>query len=515
MKKIKNLPESSFLLLLFGFFSFAFLAAAPLMPDRAEIFSGLIRIVSQSSKISTNYFAVGGYAATFLNMGLVGVLMVAMFAIFGAKPNNASTLAFILTLGFCSWGINILNMWPSIFGVILYGKLHKEKLSGLVHAMLFSTGLAPLISELLLRYPNVDTIGFNWLGLILALLVGGFVGFSLPTGLANSPKIHKGFTLYSAALPVGMTAFFLNAALFKTTGFDLPEVADTLNVTAPVICNVFCILLFGSCIVAARLMGCTMKAYWRLLTDDKTIWDFSSYYGKHVFLMNVGVFGLFILGYYNLIGAPFNGVTFGNVICMLATCNSGSHPGNVWPIMLGYFLAHLLFGAFSYLIGGNYTTAINSQSLIVGLCYANGLSPIADKYGWKQGVIAAFLHYLLVTTVPNLHGGFCLYNGGFTAALVCIFLLPKLEKYCQLKQPSRQRKSEDGHYDGKFKGPNPVHMGPVHEIAHDASVLVHQAGELVHHAGDIMHHAGEEFHHSVEHRAKKHTEEKQEDAKTK
>ena len=86
MKKIKNLPESSFLLLLFGFFSFAFLAAAPLMPDRAEIFSGLIRIVSQSSKISTNYFAVGGYAATFLNMGLVGVLMVAMFAIFGANP---------------------------------------------------------------------------------------------------------------------------------------------------------------------------------------------------------------------------------------------------------------------------------------------------------------------------------------------------------------------------------------------------------------------------------------------
>ena len=96
------------------------------------------------------------------------------------------------------------------------------------------------------------------------------------------------------------------------------------------------------------------------------------------------------------------------------------------------------------------------------------------------GVIAAFLHYLLVTSVPNLHGGFCLYNGGFTAALVCIFLLPKLERYCQLKEPVRQRKSEDGHYDGKYKGPNPVRMGPVHEIVHDA-------GELMHHAGDLIH----------------------------
>ena len=491
MKKMHSLPERYFLEIFFACFAGFFLLAAFFMPDRVNMFVGLWKIMTQPCKAPTNYFAIGGLAATFLNMGLVGLICVALFVGFGVKVNNVSTLAFILTTSFGSWGINILNMWPGIFGVILYGKVHKEKLSTLVHAMLFSTGLAPLISELLFRYPHAQTVGFNWLGLFLALLVGGFVGFSLPVGLANSPKIHKGFTLYSAALPVGMTAFFLNAALFKTVGFELPELADTLSVTAPVICNVFCLLLFGTCIVVARLMGCTMKAYWRLLTDDKTIWDFSSYYGKHVFLMNVGVFGLFILAYYNLIGAPFNGVTFGIVICMLATCNSGSHPGNVWPIMLGYAGANVVLGTISFLIGGNFTTSLNSQSIIVGLCYANGLSPIADKYGWKQGVIAAFLHYLLVTSVPNLHGGFCLYNGGFTAALVCIFLLPKLERYCQLKQPARQRKSEDGHYDGKYKGPNPVRMGPVHEIVHDAGELVHHAGEIVHHMGGHRGHAAD------------------------
>ena len=379
MKKIHSIPERYFLEIFFAVFASFFLAASVLMPDREAMFTGLWKIVSSPCKSPTSYFAIGGLSATFLNMALVGYICLALFVGFKVKVNNVSTLAFILTTSFGSWGINILNMWPSSFGVILYGIRRKEKFSTLVHAMLFSTGMAPLISELLLRYPHPETVGFSFFGTFMALLVGCFIGYFLPVGLANSPKIHKGFTLYSAALPVGMTAFFLNAALFKTTGFELPEVADTLSVTAPVICNVFCILLFGTCIVAARAMGCTMKAYWRLLTDDKTIWDFSSYYGKHVFLMNVGVFGLFILGYYNLIGAPFNGVTFGIVICMLATCNSGSHPGNVWPIMLGYFLAHILFGSFSYLIGGNYTTAINSQSLIVGLCYANGLSPIADK----------------------------------------------------------------------------------------------------------------------------------------
>lgn len=103
-------------------------------------------------------------------------------------------------------------------------------------------------------------------------------------------------------------------------------------------------------------------------------------------------------------------------------------------------------------------------------------------------------------------------RGGFTAALVCIFLLPKLEKYCQLKAPTRRRKSEDGHYDGKFAGPNPVHMGPIHGVVHDAEELVHHAGELVHHAGDIMHHAGEIFHHTVDH---KHHDEDKDHTKTK
>ena len=33
--------------------------------------------------------------------------------------------------------------------------------------------------------------------------------------------------------------------------------------------------------------------------------------------MNAGVFGLFILGYFNLVGAEFNGIIFGSIFCML------------------------------------------------------------------------------------------------------------------------------------------------------------------------------------------------------
>ena len=444
MKKIKNLPEGSFLKLFFAFFTAAFLIAAVCMPDRGTMFSGLWKILITPCKVTTNYFSLGGYAATFLNMGLVGLISLLLFILFKGTPNNVSTLAFVLTLGFGSWGINILNILPTILGVILYGLVKREKLGTLVNAMLFSTGIAPLITELLVRYPGTEVIGFNWLGLGLALLVGFVIGFFLPAGLAHSPKVHKGFDLYSAALPIGMTAFLLNATLYKTMGLDvnaLPLLSD-MKVASAATVNIFCCAVFGLCILFAFLLGCKPKDYWHLLSDPELVTNFSSTYGNAIFLMNVGVFGLFILGYYNLIGASFNGVTFGIIFCMLATCNSGSHPGNVWPIMLGYVVASTVFGWIAPLLGGSFTFQVNAQAIVVGLCYANGLSPIADKYGWRYGFVAAVMHYLLVTSVPALHGGFCLYNGGFTAALICLILVPELERFFRTKEERRLKKIE-------------------------------------------------------------------------
>ena len=436
MKKLNNLSEGSFLKLLFGFLSACFLIAAVCMSDRAQMFTGLWEILSNPSKLSANYFSVGGFAATFLNMGLVGLTCLLLFVVFKGTPNNVSTLGVILTIGFCSWGINILNMWFSIFGVVMYGLVKKEKMGTLVNAMLFSTGIAPLITDLLLRYPNVEAIGFNVPGFFLALGVGFVIGFFLPAGLAHAPKVHKGFDLYSAALPIGMTAFLLNATLFKTLGLDVNQLSasGSMSVASATIVNVFCCVVFGICVVVAFLMGCKPKDYWKLLSDPELVTNFSSTYGNATFLMNVGVYGLFILAYYNLIGASFNGVTFGIIFCMLACCNSGSHPGNVWPIMLGYVVASTVCGWIAPLVGGNFTLSINAQAICVGLCYANGLSPIADKYGWRYGFIAAVLHYLLVTSVPALHGGFCLYNGGFTAALICLILVPELEKFFRTKE---------------------------------------------------------------------------------
>ena len=442
MNKIKNLSESNFLKLFFAFITACFLIAAVCMPDRGEMFSGLWQIISQPSKVSTNYFAVGGYAATFLNMALVAAICLGLYCLPGAVANNASTLAFLLTLGFGSWGINILNVWPTFLGVVLYSLVKKEKVTANVNAMLFSTGIAPLITELMVRYPG-DQVGFTLVGVVLSLVVGVAIGFFLPAGLAFSPKVHKGMDLYSAALPIGMMAFFLQALLYKTQGVALPAApsAETLQVASRLTVNVFCCIVFGACIVLAFLLGCKPKDYWNLLKDPALVNNFSSTYGNATFLMNVGVYGLFILAYYNIVGATFNGVTFGIIFCMLACCNSGSHPGNVWPIMAGYVVSSFVFGWIAKLTGGDFAGAANAQAIMVGLCYANGLSPISDKYGWRYGFAAAVMHYVLVTSVPALHGGYCLYNGGFTAALICLILVPELERFFRTKEERKLAKA--------------------------------------------------------------------------
>lgn len=437
MKKLKDLPESGFLKLFFAFISLCFLVAAVCMPDRGAMLSGLKEIILSPCKVTTNYFSVGGYAGTFLNMGLVAAICTALYCICGVAVNNVSTLAFLLTLGFGSWGINVLNMWPTMLGVAVITLLRKEKLRGSINAMLFTTGIAPLISDLLVRYPGTETVGFNWLGAGVTLAAGLIAGLVVPAGLPHSPKVHKGMDLYSAALPVGMTAFLLNGIFYKVPNVPLPGAVGEMSVESAFTVNIFCGVVFGLCVVLALLLGCTPKDYWMLLKNPDQVSSFSVTYGNATFLMNVGVYGLFILAYYNAIGAPFNGVTFGLIFCMLACCNSGSRPRNVWPIMAGYIVAAFLAGVVAKALGTEFAMAINAQAVVIGLCYASGLSPICDKYGWQYSFIAAMLHYCLVTLVPGLHGGFCLYNGGFTAVFVCIILVPILEKYCKTKEEKR------------------------------------------------------------------------------
>ena len=444
MKEKFRQPEQA-IRLFFWLFAAACLLAAIAMPDRGQMVEGMLRLCTLPYQSANSYFdaANGGFAGTFLNAAIVCAVCAAIYSLPGSKPDGVSVLAYFLTAGFCFWGITVLNIWFCFAGVLIGCLIRKVKFYTQGNVFLFSTGIAPLMTDLLIRYPGAESRGVTLFGAVLTLLVCTVIGLILPAGLAHSPKVHKGYDLYSAAVPVGLTAFFLRAVLYRVLGGTLP---DGVGVGAGdgnwAVCNIFCIAVFVLALVLGLGLGGSFRQYGELLKDSGFGADYGAKYGTGTAILNFAIYGLFIVLYYNLIGAKWNAATLGCVFCMVCCCFKGSHPANVWPIMAGYVAAAFLTKALCAALGTDFTTAINAQAIVIGLCFANGLSPISGRYGWPFGILAGMLHFTLVASVPLLHGGFCLYNGGFTAAFVCMFFIPVFEHFFRTKEERRLAKAE-------------------------------------------------------------------------
>ncbi len=424
--------ESNIIKLFFAMLNVCLFVTSVIMPDRNEIFSGTWRIMLSTVKAPTNVFDIGGFAASFFNTGIVCAVCTGLFFLTKAETNATSVLGFLLTLAFGFWGVNLFNLFFGMVGVLLYCVVKRQKIASQINVMLFSTALAPLYSDLLFRYPDAYNRGFSYVGLALALGIGLIVGSFLPAGLAHSPRIHKGFSIYSAALPLGFMAFFLRVVLYSMPEIEIPPTPVNEHTASFLGANLFCGILFISCVIFGCLLG-GFRPFLRLLRSDGHFVDFRLVYGNGAFLLNVGTYGLFILLVYDLIGAEFNAITLGCVFAMLASCCSGSHVRNVLPLSLGYILISLTLGA----LVKDFELTVNHQTVVIGLCFANCLSPIAGRYGFFHAMLASVLHYLLVWQIPALHGGFLLYNGGFTSGLVCIILVPILEHFFRTKDEKR------------------------------------------------------------------------------
>ena len=265
MKEKMKRPEYAIRLLFGAFTLLALLAAVLTALLCGEGFSGMLNglgaLCIRSGQLTKSFFdaGYGGFSGTFLNVALVCAVCLGLYCLPGAKPDGVSVLAFFLTAGFSFWGITILSVWFSFAGVALYCLVKKKPLGSQANACLFTTGLAPLITELLTRYPSTDSAAAGALtlhGVLLALAVGLFIGFILPAGLAHSPQMHKGYDLYSAAVPIGLTAFFLRALLYKVLTPAPPESAGVgLGDSFPAVSFAFCGAVFALAIVCGLLLG--------------------------------------------------------------------------------------------------------------------------------------------------------------------------------------------------------------------------------------------------------------------
>lgn len=438
------------------FISLFFLASVPIAvwyTKEWDFFHNLWEILTSPCKLVTDYFALGGLGSTLFNAAVCGLL--ANLIIFVSKAHvTATTFAgYMLVVAHGFYGLNFINMWPPFVGVLLFCIVMKRKVADNIHVAFFATALAPFVSEVLFRYsvgafaPTVTRI--NWLGIVVSVVMGIAVGYIVLPLLQGTTAMHRGYNLYKAGLAIGMLGIFIYAFMYNTLGMDAPSETPIDNPSYFAMpyayrgfMNVFFIILFGITLLVGFFMNHRrIGEYRKLIRCTGYGTDFMYKFGMPTCMINIAVYGFAILAYLNLVfvipeifpqlpdGVGFTGPTVGVVFAALTFAADGQHPKNVAPIAVGYALLWIVVVIICGIFNHAIPWTLSTQAYINGLAFATGLCPIAGKYGVRYGIIAGALSATICTVTANMHGGFVLYNGGFTAGLSALILIPLLDFY--------------------------------------------------------------------------------------
>ena len=438
------------------FLSLFFLAAVPIAivyTKEWDFLQNLWRILSSPSRLVTDYFALGGLGSTLFNVAICGLLTNIIIYVCKVQTNATTFAGYLLIIAHGFYGLNFINMWPPFIGVILYCLVMKKRIAKNIHIAFFATALAPFVSELLFRYTisnfNINTPQFTWLGIALAIVCGITIGFAVMPLLPPTTAIHRGFCLYKAGLAIGILGIFIYAFMYSTLGINTPAdmvISNPEYFALPYayrgFMNVFFIALFAITFIIGFFMNQRkMRGYGKLLKCTGYGTDFSDKFGMPLCLINIAIYGLCIIAYMNLIfilpeifpslpeGVGFTGPTVGVVFAALTFAADGQHIRNVFPVVIGYILLFAIVVGICLLAGLEIPWTLSTQAYINGLAFATGLCPIAGKYGIRYGIIAGLLSAIICTVTADMHGGFVLYNGGFTAGLAALVIIPMLDFY--------------------------------------------------------------------------------------
>lgn len=378
-----------------------------------EILSGLAKIVVSPDTLISDYIELGNMGAAFVNSGLL--LLICTFMLFSMKLRltGANLAGLFIIAGFGLFGKNILNVWFPILGVRLYAMYNKERFSHYIVAALFSTALAPVVSEIAFSQLGSPALAIP-IGMASAVLLGFFLA---PVGSALV-NVHQGLCLYNMGFSAGLIATVLISTL-KSYGFK-PQAKMLWSTGNNEVLAAFLIPMFLACIVYGFFInGKSFKGYTDLVKlPGRLITDFLLMTSKGVTLINMGLMGILSTVYIILIGGDLNGPTVGAILTIFGFSAFGKHPLNTFPLVLGIVLA-----SFTKIF------AVNDPSIQLAALFSTALAPIAGEFGIFWGLVAGALHSSLVQYVGVLHGGLNLYNNGFSAGLVAAVLAPIIEAF--------------------------------------------------------------------------------------
>ena len=90
------------------------------------------------------------------------------------------------------------------------------------------------------------------------------------------------------------------------------------------------------------------------------------------------------------------------------------------------------------------TASAVTVMITLGLLFSTTLAPLAGVYGYKLGILAGMLHFILATNVGIIHGGINLYNNGFSCGWVAIIMVPFVESFYKRFEIRKKNKGGTG-----------------------------------------------------------------------
>lgn len=401
-----------FLVLPLVLFFLAFLLDTP-----RNIFRGLYYIIIAPDTLLTDYIAIGGIGATFINVSILALINICFIYKLKLDINGVIIAAFFTLIGFSFLGKNIFNIWPIYLGGYLYSKHQKIEFKSIVITIMFSTALAPVVSELAfgLHVPLL-------IGLPSGIIFGILSGFVITPLSYNMFKIHDGYNLYNIGFTAGILGTILTSFL---RGFGLIiEPKQILSTEYDLFLKIFFTGFFIFFILLGYILNKrSFKGYTQILKiSGRLVSDYTQLVGYGVTYINMGVMGLISIIYIMALGGVFNGPVVGAMLTVFGFSALGKHPKNALPIMAGVFIGGILK-----------IWDINSTLVIIAGLFGTTLAPVAGEFGTIVGLMAGFLHLSVVMNVSVIHGGLNLYNNGFSGGFVAATLVPMISVFKKQK----------------------------------------------------------------------------------
>ncbi|MCL2357655.1 MAG: DUF1576 domain-containing protein [Defluviitaleaceae bacterium] len=392
-----------------GFLFLAFIVAGIIYDSPRGVFEGLLRIFSGSDVLVSDYISIGGFGATLVNVGLVGLLAILALVIAKHEPGGLTMGTHGLAIGFAFFGKNPLNMLPIIVGGFLYAVVSKKPPSQCVLRAVLATCLAPAVTQVAYatNLPLPLSIG-------IGIVVGLLIGFLINPLAVHKEMAHMGYNLYNVGFAAGIigmgifAVYRLVGAYFYTSdvwsyGYDLHLMIFVLIVSAYFI---FC----GS---FAKGKSITLRFFYEPHSTDN---DYFNEYREKIYI-HMGVMGLACSLFMLVTGGSYNGPVVGAILSVIGFGAFGKALLSAAPVvagaMIAAFIAHFVTGI-----------PANDSNFLVAAIFSTCLSPLSRKFGMMWGLIAGFLHLALAVNIGGFHGGLNLYNNGFAGGLAAMILLP-------------------------------------------------------------------------------------------